>query len=217
MEELESRFLSKVHKDEDTGCWIWNGTRREKYGCFYISAGNVPAAHRWAYAFYNKADLGEVSLSPNCETPFCVNPSHYRIGRKRDDVKERIMRSTNILPNGCWEWTGKLRRTYGCITVNNSYRYVHRVSYELYKGPIPPSLVIDHLCCNRLCSNPEHLEAVTVAENNRRAIRQRVSQRLSKKWRELYRDLYREIYGASVSESEWQNDAEKRWLKIRSV
>lgn len=46
----------------------------------------------------------------------------------------------------------------------------HRVAYELYKGKIPPGLTVDHLCFNRLCQKPQHLEAVTIQENSRRYI-----------------------------------------------
>ncbi len=47
---------------------------------------------------------------------------------------------------------------------------VHRVTYETFVGPIPEGLEIDHLCRNRLCCNPVHLEAVTRKENVRRGL-----------------------------------------------
>lgn len=69
----------------------------------------------------------------------------------------------------CVEWTGaKTERGYGRIVVAGKQLYAHRVSYELFVGPIPDGLTIDHLCENTSCVWPEHLEAVSLSENARR-------------------------------------------------
>lgn len=65
----------------------------------------------------------------------------------------------------CWLWTGAVQnRGYG----NFRSKLAHRVSYEKYVGPIPKGLTLDHLCKNRLCVNPKHLEPVTQYVNNMR-------------------------------------------------
>ena len=73
---------------------------------------------------------------------------------------------------GCWLWTETLREGYGrfCMPTNHRPRLAqaHRVSYEMFVGPIPDGLVLDHLCRVRHCVNPRHLEIVTRQENSLR-------------------------------------------------
>lgn len=73
-------------------------------------------------------------------------------------------------PNtGCWLWDKALNESgYGVVWVNDRMLRAHRVMYELEKGPIPPGLLLDHLCRVRSCVNPQHLEPVTALENSRR-------------------------------------------------
>ncbi|MFJ8213256.1 HNH endonuclease signature motif containing protein [Streptomyces sp. NPDC096033] len=72
-----------------------------------------------------------------------------------------------VEPTGfCWNWTG--RRThngYGDFREGGVRTRAHRYAYEMLVGPIPEGLVLDHLCRNRLCVNPDHLEPVTIGEN----------------------------------------------------
>jgi hypothetical protein len=69
----------------------------------------------------------------------------------------------------CWIWQrAKMKAGYGETCVDGEVVYAHRVAYELFVGPIPDGLVLDHLCRVRECLNPAHLEPVTDMENRRR-------------------------------------------------
>jgi len=72
--------------------------------------------------------------------------------------------------DGCWTWLGYLNRGYGNFTINGKCLRAHRVACSLVGKPIAPHLVTDHLCRNRSCVNPAHLEGVTVRENTIRGI-----------------------------------------------
>src|SRR6478752_5165546 len=73
--------------------------------------------------------------------------------------------------NGCWEWVGSVRKNdgYGRWSVGKG-TLAHRVIYEKMRGAVPKGLELDHLCRNRLCVNPDHLEPVTTRENIFRGI-----------------------------------------------
>lgn len=65
----------------------------------------------------------------------------------------------------CWSWTGRVTSEgYGRL----AQQWAHRIAYTLAKGPISAGETVDHLCGNRWCVNPSHLEAVSESENRRR-------------------------------------------------
>lgn len=73
-------------------------------------------------------------------------------------------------PAACWAWTGSLNGDgYGKVRVGGRLVLAHRLAYETCVGPIPAGLVVDHLCNNRACVRPSHLEPVTQAVNLARA------------------------------------------------
>lgn len=71
----------------------------------------------------------------------------------------------------CWNWTSAIssydrnRKGYGTFTINKRPFYAHRLSKLVQQGYLTEGLVIDHICENTLCVNPEHLREVTNAEN----------------------------------------------------
>jgi len=72
----------------------------------------------------------------------------------------------------CWHWAGRIVPSgYGSFRSGGHLLTAHRVAYTLSTGPIPDGLSLDHLCRNRACVNPAHLEPVSNQENVRRGLR----------------------------------------------
>lgn len=81
-------------------------------------------------------------------------------------IYEKLENNTFYSPDGCWIWTGAVNYQggYGRL-VHNFIRGVHRISFTLFKGPIPPGKFVCHTCDNPICYNPDHLWLGTNAEN----------------------------------------------------
>lgn len=66
---------------------------------------------------------------------------------------------------GCWLWAASKKGFYGQFSYKSKNLYAHRVSYEIYKGPIPEGLCVCHSCDNSQCCNPDHLWLGTAKDN----------------------------------------------------
>jgi len=76
-----------------------------------------------------------------------------------------------VCASGCWEWQGGRNQLgYGRVEWKGRRLYVHRLVFSLLDRPIPDGRVLDHLCRNRPCCNPAHLDLVTRTENSLRAV-----------------------------------------------
>jgi hypothetical protein len=88
-------------------------------------------------------------------------------------LAQRLERKHRLTEAGCWQWLGSLdRKGYGRTIIGSrtdgsrTTVKVHRVAWELFRGPIPAGMQIDHRCRNRRCFNPDHLRVATPRENN---------------------------------------------------
>lgn len=111
-----------------------------------------------------------------CDEPYysvgyCV--AHYQrsrrhgdpLGGRRNRTQDEFWKFVEV--GDCWDWTGHVsvggygKIRWACFDES----YTHRVAWTMLVGPIPDGLFLDHLCRNRTCCNPDHLEVVTHQEN----------------------------------------------------
>jgi hypothetical protein len=98
----------------------------------------------------------------------------YETSTPDETLRARLLSKVRIDRAGCWVWIAGLSGTgYPYLKVGGHYGRVigaHRLAFTLFSGPIPLGFEVDHLCRRRACICPDHLEAVTKAENIRREI-----------------------------------------------
>ncbi len=129
-----------------------------------------------------KVAKGKSSGNPSKVEVASWTPTYFsRISRKfwgnktvSDRWLDKVHKPAEWTEEACWEWVGaKTGDGYGYMLISWRPRkpvLAHRYGYEYLVGPIPDGLVIDHLCRNKLCVNPNHLEPVTIAENTGRGL-----------------------------------------------
>ena len=117
-------------------------------GCERKPHGALCPVHRWRLKKHGNVD---------------------RVSVIRGDDERRFL--TKIAESGtCWVWLGeRTREGYGRFAIRSRNRSAHRWFYERRFGSLPDGLELDHLCRNKSCVNPMHLEPVTHSENVRRA------------------------------------------------
>ena len=92
------------------------------------------------------------------------------MGFKRGPALDRFAEKIALTESGCIEWIASINsHGYGTFASDGRTTVAHRWSYEYHVGPIPPGFQLDHLCENRACVNPSHLDPVTARANLLRA------------------------------------------------
>lgn len=114
--------------------------------------------------------------SKACRNAWQVGPRHPQYVPVEERIFDKVDKAGPIPESRpdlgpCWIWTASRdEQGYGQIGIGRKPRRAHRVVYEVLIGPVDPRLELDHLCRNRSCVNPGHLEPVTRLENARRGI-----------------------------------------------
>ncbi len=84
-------------------------------------------------------------------------------------ISELMQNVTKEPYTDCWIWLSTSFGGYGTVSIKNKSHWVHKYFYENLVGEVPKGMELDHLCKNRICCNPDHLEIVTPAQNSQRS------------------------------------------------
>lgn len=130
----------------------------------FLGSGSRPGAHVYHFSddhVWNAEYRRRFVVPSNCVSQ-APNSSDS------DSLALRFFEKVSKIDNatGCWSWKGAIdAHGYGSFVIEGLTQKAHRVSYEISKGEIAEGLVIDHICKNKACVNPEHLRAISRIEN----------------------------------------------------
>lgn len=155
-----------------------------------------------------------------------VKGQHLRfvVGHRVKTRKDDALRETDYKVDegtGCWNWTGAVGAYgYGISYYHGHLTHAHRMAYQSRRGPIPKGMILDHLCRNKLCVNPDHLEPVSNAVNTQRGDAAKLTEADVIEIRRLYRSggwthrslatrfgVCRENVGRIIRNQQWKNVA----------
>ena len=168
--------------------------------------------------YYLKIPLNELAIKlGRTETQIRCKRKNLNLPSYRDPSRRRY----RVTRTGCWEWTGaRVPGGYGKLTIKGKSVSAHRKFYEDAKGAIPEGYYLDHLCKNRPCVRPDHLEVVTPTENVRRSIGVKLNMKKAQEIRENLEKLkvkeLAEKYCVSVETIIWIRRG-KSWINEERI
>lgn len=152
-------FLARTEIRDD--CRLWTGGVDARGYPRGRHLGRIVDVYRQVYKLTRDVELPRSArVIRTCGDILCIAPEHLAVrGVGLDGCYE-------VDAAGCWNWT-QCRNTdgYGVVGRNRRRYPAHRYAWTLLRGPIPDGMELDHLCRNRGCVNPDHLEPVTHTEN----------------------------------------------------
>lgn len=181
----KARFFSHVMKNDKSDCWLWTASLSGGYGVFTVH-GSWGSAHRWSYEYHKGSIPPGLHIDHLCRNRRCVNPNHLEAVTQRENNVRRAKAQTTKprgrskltdtqrfwsfveIVDGCWVWTRPHADGYGRFSFKGKPWLAHRWSVSYFEGCNPEGMDVDHVCQNKACVNPAHLDVVTRAEHNQR-------------------------------------------------
>lgn len=120
--------------------------------------GHTPGPWRVEVVTFTAIEIPAALLPCSCPPP------RVKLGVRSGCVHQRFARKVRLVGD-CWQFTVVGGNGYGTFHVDGLRVNAHRWSYRAFIGEVPDGLELDHLCRNRACANPLHLEPVTRREN----------------------------------------------------